>query len=56
MSSFDPEEDDDDWDYHYVFGIIGECSVGKTSLTTRFSAGCFEDVYDSTLGKQALVF
>ena len=40
----------DDYDYKIKCAIVGQRSVGKTSLLKRFSEEKFNEIYEATLG------
>jgi GTPase SAR1 family protein len=44
------------YDYQYKILIVGDSSVGKTSILTQFVDGAFKGNYVATIGKYVLLF
>lgn len=56
-SSADPTDagDSDEYDILFKIVVIGDSTVGKTSLLQRFKNGCFSERHSCTIGVDFIV-
>jgi len=50
MSRFNTNAGEEAFDFLFKIVVIGDCSIGKTSIVQRFKSGSFTERYTNTIG------